>query len=105
MAIFAVAALAALAFGLSSYFGEEEVPQVTVPTVVDKPEQTAIAELARAGLEVDVVRQASDTVPADVVISQTPQGWDRGRSRQNRAPRRVLRPDRDRRARPRRQDR
>ena len=81
LAIFAVAALAALAFGLSSYFGEEEVPQVTVPSVVNKPEQTAIAELARAGLEDDVIRQASDTVPADVVISQTPQGGtevDRG---------------------------
>ncbi|GAA4404708.1 Stk1 family PASTA domain-containing Ser/Thr kinase [Fodinibacter luteus] len=74
LAVVAVAALAALAFGLSSYFGEPEVPRVTVPNVVDDPVQTAVAKLSQAQLEAETVRQPSDTVPADTVISQNPAG-------------------------------
>ena len=72
LALIALAALAALAYGLSTYFGEPDVPKVAVPRVVDMPYQTATAELVKVKLVADVVRQPSDTVPEDTVISQNP---------------------------------
>ena len=72
LALIAIAALAALAYGLSTYFGEPDVPKVAVPRVVDMPYQTATAELVKVKLVADVVRQPSDTVPEDTVISQNP---------------------------------
>ena len=100
LAIFAVAAVVALAFGLSTYFGEDEIPPVAVPTVVDKPLQTAIADLARAGLEEDVVRQASDTVPGRRRHQPDADRRHRGGAGDDRAPGRVVRADGDHRARP-----
>ena len=72
LALVALAAIAALVYGLSTYFGEDDVPQVAVPDVVGDPRQTAIAKIAQAGLEAETVTQASDTEPADTVISQNP---------------------------------
>jgi serine/threonine-protein kinase len=72
LALIAIAALAALVYGLSTYFGEPDVPKVAVPRVVDMPYQTATAELVKVKLVADVVRQPSDTVPEDTVISQNP---------------------------------
>ncbi len=72
LALVAIAALAALAYGLSTYFGTEEVPKVAVPRVVGDPYQTATAKLVQAKLVAEVVRQPSDTVPEDEVISQNP---------------------------------
>ena len=72
LALVALAAIAALVYGLSTYFGEDDVPQVAVPNVVGDPRQTAIAKIAQAGLEAETVTQASDTEPADTVISQNP---------------------------------
>ncbi len=72
LTLVAIAALAALAYGLSTYFGTEETPKVAVPRVVGDPVQTATAKLAQAKLVADPVRQPSDTVPADTVISQNP---------------------------------
>ena len=72
LALVALTALAALAYGLSTYFGEPDVPKVAVPRVVDMPYQTATAELVKVKLVADVVRQPSDTVPEDTVISQNP---------------------------------
>jgi eukaryotic-like serine/threonine-protein kinase len=72
LTLVAIAALAALAYGLSTYFGTEETPKVAVPRVVGDPIQTATAKLAQAKLVADPVRQPSDTVPADTVISQNP---------------------------------
>ena len=72
LTLVAIAALAALAYGLSTYFGTEETPKVAVPRVVGDPVQTATAKLAQVKLVADPVRQPSDTVPADTVISQNP---------------------------------
>ena len=72
LALVAVAALAALAYGLSTYFGADETPKVAVPRVVGDPYQTATAKLAQVKLVAEVVRQPSDTVAADTVISQNP---------------------------------
>jgi len=72
LTLVAIAALAALAYGLSTYFGTEETPKVVVPRVVGDPIQTATAKLAQAKLVADPVRQPSDTIPADTVISQNP---------------------------------
>jgi beta-lactam-binding protein with PASTA domain/tRNA A-37 threonylcarbamoyl transferase component Bud32 len=74
LTLVALAALAALAYGLSTYFGEPEVPKVEVPAVVGTPYQTATAELAKVKLVAETVRQPSDTVPEDDVISQNPAG-------------------------------
>ncbi len=74
LGIAAVAALAALAWGLMTALGGEEVPQVTVPTVVGQPEQTAVAKIAQAKLKSEKVTEASDTVPAGEVIRQDPAG-------------------------------
>ena len=43
-----------------------------MPRVVDMPYQTATAKLAQVKLVADAVRQPSDTVPEDTVISQNP---------------------------------
>ncbi len=72
LTLVAIAALAALAYGLSTYFGAEEVPKVAVPSVVGDPYQTATAKLVQVKLVAEVVRQPSDTVPEDEVISQNP---------------------------------
>ncbi|HYN65265.1 MAG TPA: Stk1 family PASTA domain-containing Ser/Thr kinase [Ornithinibacter sp.] len=72
LALVAIAALGALAWGLSTYFGAEEVPKVAVPSVVGDPYQTATAKLVQVKLVAEVVRQPSDTVPEDEVISQNP---------------------------------
>jgi len=72
LALIAIAALAALAYGLSTYFGEPDVPKVAVPRVVEMPYQTATAELVKVKLVADIVRQPSDTVAEDTVISQNP---------------------------------
>jgi beta-lactam-binding protein with PASTA domain len=74
LTLIAIAALAALAYGLSTYFGDEQTPKVTVPSVVGDPIQTATAKLAQAKLVIDPQRTPSDTVPVDTVISQTPNG-------------------------------
>ncbi len=72
LALVAIAALGALAYGLSTYFGTEEVPKVAVPQVVGDPYQTATSKLVQVKLVAEVVRQPSDTVPEDEVISQNP---------------------------------
>jgi serine/threonine-protein kinase len=72
LTLVALAALAALVYGLSTYFGEPDAPKIAVPQVVGLPEQTATANLARVGLVADPVTQPSDTVPVDTVISQNP---------------------------------
>ena len=72
LAVVAAAALAALAYGLSSYFAEPEVAKVVVPSVVGDPVQTAVAQLARVNLDAETVEQPSDEVPAGSVISQNP---------------------------------
>ncbi len=72
LTLVAIAALAALVYGLSTYFGAEETPKVAVPRVVGVPLETATAQLVAAKLVVDPVRQPSDTVPVDTVISQNP---------------------------------
>ena len=72
LTLVAIAALAALVYGLSTYFGEPETPKIAVPQVVGLPEQTATAKLAQVGLVADPVTQPSDTVPVDTVISQNP---------------------------------
>ena len=72
LTLVAIAALAALVYGLSTYFGEPETPKVAVPQVVGLPEQTATAKLAQVGLVAEPVRQPSDDVAVDTVISQNP---------------------------------
>jgi len=72
LTLVAIAALAALVYGLSTYFGEPETPKIAVPQVVGLPEQTATAKLAQVGLVADPVTQPSDSVPVDTVISQNP---------------------------------
>ena len=72
LALVAITAIAALAYGLSTYLDNPETPKVAVPRVVGDPIQTATAKLAQAKLVADPVRQPSDTVPADTVISQNP---------------------------------
>ncbi len=74
LTIAVLAALGLLGYGLVSYFGTEEVPQVTVPSVVGTPEDTARVKLVQAGFKVESVVAADDTVPEDEVISQTPPG-------------------------------
>jgi serine/threonine-protein kinase len=72
LTLVALAALVALVYGLSTYFGTDPAPKVAVPRVVGDPIQTATAKLAQAKLVIDPQRQPSDTVPADTVISQNP---------------------------------
>ena len=72
LALVAITAVAALAYGLSTYLDTEETPKVAVPRVVGDPIQTATAKLAQVKLVADPVRQPSDTVPEDTVISQNP---------------------------------
>ncbi|PKW26907.1 Stk1 family PASTA domain-containing Ser/Thr kinase [Phycicoccus duodecadis] len=75
LAIAVLAALALLGYGLVNYLGGPEgPPQVTVPSVVGTPQQTAQAKLAQAGFKVDAQVAADDTVPEGEVISQTPAG-------------------------------
>jgi serine/threonine-protein kinase len=74
LTIAVLAALGLLGYGLVSYFGTEEVPQVTVPSVVGTPEDTARVKLVQAGFKVESVVVADDTVPEDEVISQDPAG-------------------------------
>ena len=72
LTLVALAALAALVYGLSTYFGEPETVKVAVPSVVGDPSQSATAKLAQVKLVADVERQPSDDVPEDTVISQNP---------------------------------
>jgi serine/threonine-protein kinase len=74
LTLVALTALAALAYGLSTYFGDEQTPKVTVPSVVGDPIESATAKLAQAKLVIDPQRTPSDTVPVDTVISQTTSG-------------------------------
>ncbi|KRE63539.1 Stk1 family PASTA domain-containing Ser/Thr kinase [Nostocoides sp. Soil756] len=75
LAIAVLAALALLGYGLFNYLGAPDgPPQVTVPSVVGAPQQTAEAKLAQAGFKVESVVAADDTVPEGEVISQTPNG-------------------------------
>ena len=74
LALVAITAVAALAYGLSTYLDTEETPKVAVPRVIGDPIQTATAKLAQVRLVADPVRQPSDTVPEDTVISQNPTG-------------------------------
>ena len=67
-----LAALGLLGYGLFQAFSGDETPMVTVPNVVGDPEQTALVKLSQAGLEVEVVREPSDTAPEDEVIAQDP---------------------------------
>jgi serine/threonine-protein kinase len=72
LTLVALAALAALAYGLTTYFGEPDTPKVAVPRVTGDLYQTATAKLVDAGLVADIKRQPDDTVPVDTVISQNP---------------------------------
>jgi len=72
LTLVAIAALAALAFGLSTYFGTAQAPKVAVPRVVGDPLQTATAKIVQAKLVIDAKRTPSDNVPVDTVISQRP---------------------------------
>ena len=69
-----LAALGLLVFGLVNYFGGDSVPQVTVPSVVGAPEDSAKAQLTRVGFQVETLVAADDTVPEGEVVSQNPQG-------------------------------
>jgi serine/threonine-protein kinase len=72
LTIAVLAALGLLGWGLFAAFGGDDTPQVTVPDVVGTPVQTAEVELTRAGLQVEVTTESSDSVPKDEVISQDP---------------------------------
>ncbi len=73
LTIAVLAALGLLGYGLFQAFGgEDEPPTVTVPSVVGDPEQTARVKLSQAGLQVEVVREPSDSAPEDEVIAQDP---------------------------------
>ncbi len=74
LTLVALAALAALVYGLSTYFGTEQTPKVAVPQVVGDPIESATAKLVQAKLVADPVRQPSDSEPAGTVISQNPTG-------------------------------
>ncbi len=66
--------LGLLGFGLKTYLDNQRAQQntVEVPSVVQKPEEVAKAELTRAGLRVAISREASDTADEGTVISQDP---------------------------------
>ncbi|MBM6401224.1 Stk1 family PASTA domain-containing Ser/Thr kinase [Phycicoccus sonneratiae] len=74
LTIAVLAALGLLGYGLVSYFGTEDVPKVTVPSVVGTPEDTARVKLVQAGFTVESVVAADDTVPEGEVVSQNPEG-------------------------------
>jgi serine/threonine-protein kinase len=72
LTLVALAALAALLYGLTTYFNGDEAPKVAVPQLNGLPLDTATARLVQAKLVADPVRQPSDDVPVDTVISQNP---------------------------------
>ncbi|QIM22356.1 Stk1 family PASTA domain-containing Ser/Thr kinase [Phycicoccus sp. HDW14] len=74
LTIAVLAALGLLGYGLVTYFGQEEVPKVTVPSVVGTPEDVARVKLVQAGFTVEAVVAADDTVPEGQVVSQNPDG-------------------------------
>lgn len=76
LVIGAIAVLALLGFGGQKYLQlREEASKVPVPTVENKPRDTAVAELRRAGLTIGTLTtERSDKVPEDAVIRQTPAG-------------------------------
>ncbi len=66
LTLVAIAALAALAYGLSTYFGTDETPKVAVPRVVGDPDPDRHRQAGRRPSSWPTpVRQPSDTVPAD----------------------------------------
>ena len=72
LAVVALAAVGALAYGLFTGFGGADLRRVTVPQVVGLPEQTAVAQIAKAQLTSTKVTAPSDTVPEGEVISSDP---------------------------------
>ncbi len=66
--------LGLLGFGLKAYLDNQRTKANTieVPSVVQKPEEVAKAELTRAGLRVAISREASDSADQGTVISQDP---------------------------------
>ncbi len=72
LAVVALAAVGALAYGLFTGFGGADLRQVTVPQVVGLPEQTAVAQIAKAQLTSTTITAPSDTVPEGEVISSDP---------------------------------
>ena len=72
LTLVALAALAALVYGLSTYFSPDEAPKIAVPQVVGLPLATAESRMAQAKLVIEVKRTPSDDVPVDTVMSQNP---------------------------------
>ena len=68
-----IALIAVGAFFMPKLF-DDTPKQVAVPNVVGKTQARASALLGKAGLQVSVQQQPSDTVKADLVISQDPRG-------------------------------
>jgi serine/threonine-protein kinase len=74
-----LAALALLGFGVQQYLQmQKEASKVSVPGVVDKPRDTAVADLKREGLtRITESTTRSDTIVEGSVISQTPRAGTR----------------------------
>lgn len=74
LTIIALAAVAGLAWWYVSKNSEPEVEQVPVPTIIGESQQSAIAMLNEAGLEIAIGEsETSSEVPSDHVISADPQ--------------------------------
>ena len=74
LALLLIAIIAVGAFVLSQMFSEGN-DQVEVPNVVGKVQAQARQAIADAGLQVNIEGyEPSDTVPADTVLKQTPEG-------------------------------
>ncbi len=74
LTIAVLAAMGLLIFGLVNYLNKDSVPQVSVPSVVGAPEDSAKAQLTRVGFQVETLVAADDTVPEGQVVSQNPEG-------------------------------
>ncbi|MDA0184235.1 PASTA domain-containing protein [Solirubrobacter phytolaccae] len=70
--IWALVALVAVGIAVAAYFALAGGEKVTVPNLVGRNADDAIAILQRRGLEPDIENVVSDEVPRDEVISQNP---------------------------------
>lgn len=48
-------------------------PPLVIPRVIGQPESSAVDQLRQSGLQVEIVRHASPTVPAEHVLGQVPE--------------------------------
>ena len=73
LTVLAILALIGAVWFLVGALGPDEGPQVTVPELIDLPQEIAEAEIVRAGLVVGTVTsEPSDEVDAGIVMRQTP---------------------------------